>query len=65
MEDDQQELGYGRSILWFPSQELPPGAEVAVSGADGDLVALATYDAARRLLRPRQVFFAKPESDAG
>jgi tRNA pseudouridine55 synthase len=63
--DDKQEFGYGRSIPWFPSQELPPGAEVAVSGADGDLVALSTYDAARRLLRPRQVFFANPQSNAG
>jgi tRNA pseudouridine55 synthase len=63
--DDKQEFGYGRSIPWFPSQDVPPGAEVAVSGADGDLVALTSYDAARRLLRPRQVFFANPESNAG
>jgi tRNA pseudouridine55 synthase len=55
--DDRQELGNGRPIACFPSLELLPDADVAVSDGSGNLLALAGYDAPRHVLRPRQVFF--------
>ena len=53
---DLAQLTRGRPLLCPAESSYPPAALVALLDPAGQLQALAAYDAAERLLRPRQVF---------
>jgi tRNA pseudouridine55 synthase len=53
---DLAQLTRGRPLVCSGGSSYPPDALVALLDPAGQLEALAAYDAAERLLRPRQVF---------